>query len=92
MKIFLVLKASKNLENVSIKIWGIKPRNYAYVDLSKTVNLMVGENKIAFTTKTPFCTSGCGGVFPGPYELYAEVFVENEKVSNSSLTINLVKG
>ncbi|MEM5870219.1 MAG: hypothetical protein QXR09_03600, partial [Candidatus Aenigmatarchaeota archaeon] len=44
MKISLLIKSSKDLENVTIRVWGIKPRNYAYINDSKIVNLKEGEN------------------------------------------------
>ncbi|MEM5879139.1 MAG: hypothetical protein QXU74_01460 [Candidatus Aenigmatarchaeota archaeon] len=92
MKISLLIKSSKDLENVTIRVWGIKPRNYAYINDSKIVNLKEGENEITFTEKTPYCTSGCGGVYPGPYDLNAEVWINGKSVANSTKTINLVKG
>ncbi|MEM5836383.1 MAG: hypothetical protein QXY24_01455 [Candidatus Aenigmatarchaeota archaeon] len=91
MKISLLIKSSKDLENVTIRVWGIKPRNYAYINDSKIVNLKEGENEITFTEKTPYCTSGCGGVYPGPYDLNAEVWINGKSVANSTKTINLVK-
>lgn len=90
MKIFVKLISKKDLENVTLKVWGIKPRNYAYINESKTLNLKKGENEIIFLAKTPYCTSGCGGVYPGPYDLFLEVESESKIVAKSSLTINLI--
>jgi hypothetical protein len=92
MKISVLLKSPKDVENVAINVFGIMPRVYAYVNESKIVNLKEGENEIVFLTKTPYCTSGCGGVYPGPYDLYAKVFFKGEEVTNSTTTINLVQG
>lgn len=90
MKVYATIKSSENFENVKINIFGIKPYNYAYINDSKTVNLTTGENEIIFSEKTPHCTSGCGGVYPGSYNLYIEVFLSGELVSNSSTTIELI--
>jgi hypothetical protein len=92
MKISVLLKSSKNLENVSVNVFGIRPRVYAYVNETKIVNLKKGENEVVFLAKTPYCTSGCGGVYPGPYDLYVKVFVNGEEIANSKTTINLVQG
>lgn len=92
MKIFVKLKSSEDLENVNVKVWGIKPRNYAHINDSKTVSLKKGENEIVFNAKTPYCTSGCGGVYPGPYDLFLEVWFNGEIVASATSTINLVKG
>jgi hypothetical protein len=92
MKILVLLKSPKDVENVTINVFGIRPRVYAYVNESKIVNLKEGENEIVFLAKTPYCTSGCGGVYPGPYDLYAKVFFNGKEVTNSTTTINLAQG
>jgi hypothetical protein len=92
MKILVLLKSPKEIENVTLNVWGIKPYSYAYINESKTLNLKRGENEIVFLTKTPYCTSGCGGVHPGPYEIYVKVFVNGKETANSSTKINLVQG
>jgi hypothetical protein len=80
------------MENITVNVWGIKPYNYAYINESKTLNLKRGENEIVFLARTPYCTSGCGGVYPGLYDLYAEVFMNDEKIANTTTKINLVQG
>jgi len=92
IRIFVSLKTSKEMENVTVNVWGIKPYNYAYINESKTLNLKRGENEIVFLAKTPYCTSGCGGVRPGPYNLYVEVFANGEEMANTTTKINLIQG
>jgi hypothetical protein len=92
MKIYVTIKSSKNFGNVKVNVFGIKPHNYAYINDSKIVNLTTGENEIIFSEKTPYCTSGCGGVYPGPYNLHAEVFLDEKLISTSFTTIELVSG
>jgi hypothetical protein len=77
------------IKGVMIKLIGIKPNNYAYINSSQTVDLNSGENEIIFIVITPHCTSGCGGVYPGPYDLNVEVFVEEKLVASSTVSITL---
>ncbi len=90
MEVSVLVRSSESLENATVSLSGIKPYNRAYVKESKTVNLSRGENEIVFNAKTPYCTSGCGGVYPGPYDINAEILINGEQVANSSTTINLV--
>lgn len=90
MKILVVVKSSENVESIKASVWGIMPQRYAYVNYSKIADLSGGENEITFFGVTPYCTSGCGGVYPGPYEIHAEIFVEDILTANSTETINLV--
>ena len=90
MQVSVVVKSSENIEGVKASVWGIKPQHYAYVNYSKTVDLSEGENELTFLGVTPSCTAGCGGVYPGPYEIHAEIFVEGVLVANSTQTIELV--
>ena len=86
---YLIISSSEEMQDVVIKLTGIKPYNRAYINGSQTVNLNSGENEIIFTEQTPRCTSGCGGVYPGPYDLDIEVFVEENLVASSTVSINL---
>ena len=90
IKISLVVRSSKYIENASANLFGIKPYNHAYVNESKLVNLAKGDNEIIFRAKTPYCNSGCGGVYPGPYNLSAGILINGEMAANSTTTINLV--
>ncbi len=90
MKVSVLIRSSKSFENVTVSLSGIKPYNHAYVKESKIVNLFQGENEIVFYVKTPYCTSGCGGVYPGPYDINAEILINGEQVANSSTKVNLV--
>jgi hypothetical protein len=92
MKISVLLRSPKKFENVTINVFGIRPRVYAYINESKIVDLEEGKNEIVFLAKTPYCTSGCGGVYPGPYDLFVKVFVNGEEMSTSTTKINLVQG
>jgi len=90
LKADVVIKSGAEINEASVRLVGIKPYGYAYVDESKVVRLSRGENKIAFSAKTPACTSGCGGVYPGQYKISVEVMVGNDIVASSEREINLV--
>lgn len=89
LKAFLTVLSFKETEEVLIKLTGIKPYTRAYIDSSQTINLNSGENEIVFTEITPYCTSGCGGVYPGPYDLIAEIFIGKDLIASSTISINL---
>jgi len=84
------ISSKKDIENVEIKITGIKPRQRAYVNKTKIVNLIAGENIFYIEAETPYCTSGCGGVYPGPYAVHASIFIDGELIVSAENSINLV--
>ena len=86
----VVVRSSEKIESSTIKLSGIRPYHFYYIDASKTISLSEGENRIIFSETTPECTSGCGGVYPGPYTIYAQLFIDELEVSNSTTIINLV--
>ncbi len=90
MEISAVIASPRNVGNVSVRLTGIKPYSYAYIDDSRTTDLDAGENKLTFFARTPYCTSGCGGVYPGPYSISLELFIGESLVSSSNKTIELV--
>jgi hypothetical protein len=92
MSIMVAVASTKAVDGVQIKVFGVKPYNYAYVNLDRKVNLSEGPNEIFFSAETPYCTAGCGGVYPGPYELHAEVFLNESQAANSTITIRLISG
>lgn len=89
LKASLTVLSSGEVKGALVKLTGIKPSNYAYINSSQTVNLIPGKNEIIFTETTPYCTSGCGGVYPGPYNLNIEVFIEENLSAGSAALINL---
>lgn len=90
MAISLLLESSKRVENVRVRVFGIKPYGHAYVDRTEHVNLSVGKNEITMTAETPYCTAGCGGVYPGPYDIYVNVFIGDVLAANARTTITLI--
>ncbi|MGM5488427.1 MAG: hypothetical protein ACQESG_05750 [Nanobdellota archaeon] len=75
-------------QTITARLSGIKPHTNPYIDESKIINLSEGENEIHFTATTPHCTSGCGGVYPGPYQLTLELL--HGTVTSKNITIELI--
>jgi hypothetical protein len=92
MNLFVSINASQKIEKASLKVWGIKPRDYAFVQEEKNVSIARGVNEFLFLATTPRCTAGCGGVYPGPYQIFAELYFNESLAANASTTINLVSG
>ncbi|MEM5793191.1 MAG: hypothetical protein QXY45_02425 [Candidatus Aenigmatarchaeota archaeon] len=90
IRISLLIKSSGNFQDVQVNVLGIKPRQYYYINESKIINLTKGYNEISFISKTPHCTSGCGGVYPGPYNITSEVLLNGKFVCNKTIQINLI--
>lgn len=89
LEISLQITSSRDIQ-ATAKIKGIQPFNRAYIENSKEINLKEGENEITFNEKTPRCTSGCGGVSPGEYDISIEIWDDNEIIGSLTTTINLV--
>ncbi|MFP4423948.1 MAG: hypothetical protein ACLFP2_01825 [Candidatus Woesearchaeota archaeon] len=89
------LKATVKIESAikaggKARLIGIKPHTYHHIDNTKRLDLNKGENKIVFNVKTPHCTSGCGGVYPGPYDITIQLSLNDTVVAESTKTIELV--
>jgi len=82
--------ASRPAETVGIRVWGISPQGFDYLSAGKSVDLEKGLNVVEFVEKTPYCTSGCGGVNPGSYKIFAAAEVLGEEVVFAETDINLV--
>lgn len=89
MIVDLEIISSENINSAKIELKGIKPYNKNYIDSSKTIDLEKGKNQITFKEETPYCTSGCGGVYPGPYGLIVKIYSGEDLIINSTKTIEL---
>ncbi|MCX6801549.1 MAG: hypothetical protein NT067_00395 [Candidatus Diapherotrites archaeon] len=92
LKASIVLNASKGAGGITARLHGINANGSDKVDETKTIDVNAGHNTIEFLETTPYCTAGCGGVFPGPYDLFFEVSDESGLLAQASATIELVKG
>ncbi len=87
--ITVIATASEGIESAVVKIWGVAPYSKNYIESEKTVDLNEGENLIEFVETTPYCTAGCGGVYPGPYDLHASVEANGKELAGAKTTITL---
>ncbi len=87
----LLLLSNNDIKEAEIKINGIQPYQYAYINKSKMISLNQGENTIIIEAEAPTCTSGCGGVRPGPYDIVADILINNEIIESEIIIINLTE-
>ncbi len=90
LEALVVISSLGDLKDLKIELKGISPRSHYYIDVSDEINLERGENEIILESRTPFCTTGCGGVRPGFYNLEVNVFSEEELILSSEIEIELV--
>jgi len=82
--------SKKDIDEAEIKITGIQPYQRFYINKAKITSLTAGENIFYIEAETPYCTSGCGGVYPGPYDVYASIFIGGKLIQSAENSINLV--
>jgi hypothetical protein len=88
MKINAILLSEGEMENVRVKVFGIKRGNSYKLSQEKVVNLTKGKNEIEFSYVTPSCY-GCAGIKPGKYDLTLEVFYKDKLILNSTCKIEI---
>jgi hypothetical protein len=89
IKIVVSAVSSKEIENATVKVWGITPYSRNHIESEKKVQLNEGETVIEFTETAPACTSGCGGVFPGPYNIKVLIQKDETELANAKTGIVL---
>jgi hypothetical protein len=92
LKATIILEASRAGNGITARLHGINAQGSDKVDDSRILDLNEGINTVEFLETTPYCTSGCGGVFPGPYQLLIEISGESELLAQASAAIELIKG
>ncbi|MCD6590799.1 MAG: hypothetical protein J7K72_02400 [Candidatus Aenigmarchaeota archaeon] len=91
MQLTLTIKASMNIENLTIKIRGVKDRFGHYrIKTEKVINLTEPESTEIFKFRVPSCY-GCAGVSPGEYKIVTKILKNGELIGNLSKTIKLEK-
>lgn len=90
IEISLVVSSQDEFKNAVILISGIKPSQRAYINEVVNLDINPGENPVIVNSQTPFCTKGCGGVYPGPYDIKAEILIDGSLITHSFITINLI--
>ena len=91
MELTAVVETPGRLENVTIRVYGIKDRRGNFrIDAKREVNIEPPGTKETFVFRMPSCY-GCAGVSPGKYEIFAEILKDGEIIGNLSKTITLEK-
>ncbi len=91
MRVTVEIVSSEHVETAAAKVWGITPGSYSYANDAKAVDLERGLNVVNFDVKTPNCISGCGGVKPGAYKIFASVELMGEEKGFAETGISLVE-
>ncbi|MEM2918764.1 MAG: hypothetical protein QXY62_04625 [Candidatus Altiarchaeota archaeon] len=87
MKIKVLINAEEEMNNVSVKIYGIMS-GYYRLQIEDKKNLKKGLNEINFEYRTPSCT-GCAGIRPGSYEVNVELLYDNETIAKETKNVNI---
>lgn len=90
MAVFMLsVNSSQKIKNVQVLLKGVKPYNNYYMEASETYALTNDLNELSIGAQTPHCTSGCGGVKPGDYDVTVEIKINGELKASATTTINL---
>ena len=87
MNITLVINSSNDIEDVTLRVYGINARYYR-LDETRRINMETGTNTVEFTYKTPRCY-GCAGIIPGTYQINADLTYNNETIANITKDIGI---
>ena len=86
--ITVTIESSDDLNNVTLKVYGIYAKSRYYLDTANAVNLTSGTNVNNIIYNLPSCT-GCAGISPGTYKIYAETIYNSTTISNSTKDIEI---
>ena len=87
MKIIVGIQSSDDLKEAQLRTYGIYAARYR-MDQNKIINLTKGDNEIIIDYTTPKCT-GCAGIAPGTYQIFAELGYEGIIIGNSTKNIEI---
>jgi len=87
----IVIETGMEITGASARLYGIKASGINRIDSLNITDLLEGKNTVEFNTKTPNCTTGCGGVYPGQYGLTVEIIKDGEVLATSTKTIGLTE-
>jgi hypothetical protein len=91
MNINVSINTAKDLENLTLKIQGIKDsRGNFRVYQEKLIDVKSPRIESEFKFQMPSCY-GCAGVSPGEYEIVLYLISGNETLGNYTKTVNLEK-
>jgi len=87
----VVVESAAAVKDVEVKVTGVLVSSGAAIYRAVFTDLKKGENEFFLYQKTPNCTTGCGGVYPGKYEVKVQVLREKEVLAEQSREIELVE-
>jgi len=89
--IVVAVDSSGCVGRAAVSVIGIRPSSMAYINETKVATLERGTQQLHFSATAPRCTKGCGGVYPGAYNVTAEVRACGAEASDT-ITLTLVDG
>ena len=90
MNITLEISSSNKIDNVTVKVFGIKDRrNNHRINSLEIVNLNSGINTFTYSYTTPSCY-GCAGISTGEHDITAIVSCQEINL-NSTIKVNIEK-
>lgn len=86
--ITVTIDCSDDLNDAALKVYGIHANGRYYLNKLDTVNLTSGINVKSIIYDLPSCT-GCAGIRPGTYKIYAEIMYNGSVISNSTKNVDI---
>jgi len=87
----IVIESNQRVTGIEVRLTGITVGSGAKIYRAVFTDLKEGENEFFFSQKTPSSTSGCGGVFPGIYEVKVEIAKGENLLAEQTKEIELVE-
>lgn len=89
MKIVVTITTDQAIQNTHLLLYGIKSKYDVYkLNQDYWLNLTTGARTLNYDFITPACSS-CSGVFPGDYQITAELILGEERLAAANTTINI---
>ncbi len=85
------VSSSSEIPEATVKVRGIYAGGMHRISSEESFSLVQGDNSFLFSEKTPYCTSGCGGVHAGQYSITAELEVNGKTIALSETQITLTQ-
>lgn len=87
MNITVAVNSEESIENAYVKVYGINSNRNRLNELHN-MNLSKGLQFISIVYTTPSCF-GCAGITPGPYNITAELIINDELVDSKTVEIEI---
>ena len=91
IQIVIKVIAPEYIENADLRFFGVENKYGAYkVKRNMKMNLTEGLNVIETKSNIPSCT-GCSGITPGLFQVYAALYENDTQIINASTEIEVLK-